>query len=218
MSVPIKATTAAENVFYAEDCIVRITPRFEHPVMNFLSGDFGPFETDSETEVPLWLAIELKKNEKCKLQKPEWLSVEFLENTIGNEKAAENLQSIPYHYMELAQLILTNFKDEFTETDKILALLQDLENVRMDRLRSGLEKIAENVKDGQKTESVIVTNIGSMEVLAIQNFVIESLVNFDALFPDSVTNRTEGAPLPQDGVGGAVSNAGRGRKLRKHRP
>ena len=50
----------------------------------------------------------------------------------------------------------------------------------MDRLRSGLEKIAENVKDGQKTESVIVTNIGSMEVLAIQNFVIE--VALDSFF------------------------------------
>ena len=62
-----------------------------------------------------YMRLIFNKNTEC---------AEFLENTIGNEKAAENLQSIPYHYMELAQLILTNFKDEFTETDKILALLQ----------------------------------------------------------------------------------------------
>jgi hypothetical protein len=38
-------------------------------------GDFGPFEPYIPTSVPLWLAVTLKKKEKCSIEIPEWLSV-----------------------------------------------------------------------------------------------------------------------------------------------
>lgn len=93
----LQGINAADNHFFAEEVIVKITPKFEHPKMNFISvrriagslpmidflhpdsyqpqGDFGPFESYIETEVPLWLAIALKQSEKCQLHKPEWLSL-----------------------------------------------------------------------------------------------------------------------------------------------
>ena len=62
---------------------------------------------------------------------------EYLERLLAEEKVSARLQKLPYHYMELSQLILSNFKDEFQEPDKLLAVLQDVENIRMDRLRVG---------------------------------------------------------------------------------
>ena len=33
----IKTLTTAEHVFFAEETIIKITPSFEHPKMNFIS-------------------------------------------------------------------------------------------------------------------------------------------------------------------------------------
>ena len=38
-------------------------------------GDFGPFNPSMPTKVPLWLAVNLKKQHKCRVQAPEWLCV-----------------------------------------------------------------------------------------------------------------------------------------------
>lgn len=36
-------------------------------------GTFGPFEPQIPVEVPLWLAISLKKQHKCQVKAPDWL-------------------------------------------------------------------------------------------------------------------------------------------------
>jgi hypothetical protein len=38
-------------------------------------GDFGPFAPDEEVQVPLWLALQMKKNRQCKIKAPDWLTV-----------------------------------------------------------------------------------------------------------------------------------------------
>lgn len=38
-------------------------------------GDFGPFRPQIATQVPLWLAVALKKRGKCTIRAPEWMSV-----------------------------------------------------------------------------------------------------------------------------------------------
>lgn len=40
-----------------------------------LQGDFGPFYPQMATQVPMWLAIALKKRGKCTIRPPEWMSV-----------------------------------------------------------------------------------------------------------------------------------------------
>lgn len=36
-------------------------------------GVFGPFEPQVPTEVPLWLAVTLKRRQQCQIQAPDWL-------------------------------------------------------------------------------------------------------------------------------------------------
>ena len=40
-----------------------------------LKGDFGPLEPSLPIDVPLWLAVYLKKLRKCQIQQPDWMSV-----------------------------------------------------------------------------------------------------------------------------------------------
>lgn len=88
----------------------------------------------------------MQKQRKCKLLIPEWLSVEFLENKLREEKTAASLQDLDFHYIEIAQLIFENVEEEIEQSSLIKSLLQDLENVRMDRLKLGLSTLAEKIR------------------------------------------------------------------------
>jgi hypothetical protein len=58
--------------------------------------------------------------------------------------------------MEVAHLIMRNFKEDIKESDRILALLHDLEDIRMDRMRIGIESTAKMVIDGRRVDLVQV--------------------------------------------------------------
>jgi len=87
-----------------------------------------------------------------------YLYIEYLEETLKKEKESDELQELPYYYKEISKLIIENFKDQFTEPDKIIGLLQDLENIRMDRLKLGIESVSKRAieSDVEFIESVQV--------------------------------------------------------------
>lgn len=40
-----------------------------------MQGDLGPFNPGLPVRVPLWLAVNLKQRQKCRLLPPEWMDV-----------------------------------------------------------------------------------------------------------------------------------------------
>jgi len=38
-----------------------------------LQGDLGPFNPGLPVEVPVWLALNLKQRQKCRIVPPEWM-------------------------------------------------------------------------------------------------------------------------------------------------
>lgn len=60
---------------FAEDTLIKITPRFNHDVLELLSGRFGPFKSGIPVFVPLWWAEWLKKKNLCSFHVPRWLTV-----------------------------------------------------------------------------------------------------------------------------------------------
>jgi hypothetical protein len=83
-------------------------------------------------EVPLWLAITLKKQEKCDIIMPEWMTVGWyprsnfifhyviltkliiilsmilasLETAIEAEREQPDFQGFPFHYLEISNILL----------------------------------------------------------------------------------------------------------------
>ena len=41
----------------------------------FSQGEVGPFQPQVPVEVPLWLAVNLKQRQKCRIITPDWMDV-----------------------------------------------------------------------------------------------------------------------------------------------
>jgi hypothetical protein len=48
-----------------------------------LQGNFGPFIPPLAIEVPIWLALVMKKNNKCSIVCPDWLNVGMSSSIVG---------------------------------------------------------------------------------------------------------------------------------------
>ena len=47
-----------------------------------MQGDYGPFQPNIPVQVPLWLALLLKKRNKCRVQAPEWMQPDKLKGLL----------------------------------------------------------------------------------------------------------------------------------------
>lgn len=77
----------AEVEFIAEKTNIQVIPNFNHTnVIHLISGDVGPFRAGLPILVPLWMAVNLKQRQKCRILTPEWMDVEKLEQKKEEEK------------------------------------------------------------------------------------------------------------------------------------
>ena len=134
----LKSITAAENEILAEETLITISSNVNHPAFSFISGTFGPLLAGMPCSVPLWLAVTLRKRGKCTILTPDWMSVQSLEQNIANERNQDIWEPLPFHYREISHLLLNQARDDVPNPDKVQVLLQDLENVRMDRAKLGI--------------------------------------------------------------------------------
>ena len=138
--------------FLGEDEMIDILPSFElkenDGILNCISGDYGPFSPTFTTSVPLWLAIALKKMKKARVIQPNWMSVEYLADKFEKEQETNVFQDMPYHYMEISALLLQHAPEDIEDIERIRTLLEDIQNVRQDKIRNGLQLIASDVQSG----------------------------------------------------------------------
>jgi GINS complex subunit 2 len=183
--------TASDSEFFAEETIVTITSAIDHPIFYFISGNFGPLVAGLPCELPLWLAINLRRKQKCTIEIPQWMSVESLENFVEKERSEENFEQLPFHYLEIAHLLLNFAKEEIHMYDRVCALVQDLENIRKDRCRLGMLQNASTVRQGERIFVSKWQNICSMEIHSFETFLTESMDMFFKLTETSNTSSQE---------------------------
>ncbi|CAG9763870.1 unnamed protein product [Ceutorhynchus assimilis] len=75
-----------EVEFWAEKSLVEIVPTFNSPALFLIGGDVGPFRATIPVRVPLWMAIDLKKRQQCKIVPPDWMDVDYLTRLKEEEK------------------------------------------------------------------------------------------------------------------------------------
>ncbi|CAI0443186.1 unnamed protein product [Linum tenue] len=84
--------TPDEVEFVAEDELVEIVPNLRMDSLNFICGDYGPFYPQIAIQVPLWLALALKKRGKCTIRPPQWMSIEDIRD-VRFHKVETNLEN-----------------------------------------------------------------------------------------------------------------------------
>eukprot|EP00127_Corallochytrium_limacisporum_P001791 Clim_evm2s83 gene=Clim_evmTU2s83 len=126
--------TAAHVDFLAKDVEIKIYPSFSSKKIQLLSTEIPQFRASVPAKVPLWLALQLKSNQKCKIQAPEWMTVEQLRHYFDKEKEKELLQPIPEHLFEVAQMLINAAPEDIEDLHAIKVALQNLREVRAHKL------------------------------------------------------------------------------------
>lgn len=165
--------SAAEMEFLAEDEMIEIVPNMRMEELNLISGDYGPFLPRIATEVPLWLAVALKKRGKCSILPPKWLSVERLTQVLEAERdSPKEFQQLHFHYVEISRLLFDHARDDIPDIYMVRSLIEDIRNVRFHKVESGLETIS------ARTHAVKLKNLSAMEVNIVRPFVVRTLQAF----------------------------------------
>ncbi len=107
VSVGGTATSQTEEAllraeFIAEDELIEINPMVRTALITLMRGSYGPFEPSITAVVPLWLALALKKVQRCKIIPPNWLKPRLVEELVAEERREEGeLQAIPFYFSEV---------------------------------------------------------------------------------------------------------------------
>ncbi|XP_050209791.1 DNA replication complex GINS protein PSF2 isoform X1 [Mercurialis annua] len=159
-----------EVEFMAEDELVEIVPNLKMDSLNFISGDYGPFYPQIAAQVPLWLALALKKRGKCTIRPPQWMSIENLTQVLESERDSHAFQPLPFHYVEISRLLFDHARDDISDVYIVRSLTEDIRDVRFHKVETNLEKFT--------ASTVTWKNMSAMEVNIIRAFAGRALQAF----------------------------------------
>lgn len=152
---PLAPLTPSEYFYLTESLPITIVPRIRLPSLPLISGLLAPLRPPQRASVPVWLAILLKKQKKCNIVPPAWLTVENLERLVKWEQ--ENVErfseELPAEWIELGEVLCEVAEDDVVgggggggggggsgEGD-IRVLLRTLREVRWSKIRDGLRHL-----------------------------------------------------------------------------
>ncbi|ANZ73965.1 BA75_00849T0 [Komagataella pastoris] len=117
-------------------------------------------------EVPLWLGLILKQQDRCNIVTPSWLSINFLKKAYQEEVTyTTRFFRMPWNWLEISKMILDKAPDDMTEPPhQIRALIQDLREVRLIKARRGLKELNESYMQ--------LDNLSLMEINELRPMVV----------------------------------------------
>lgn len=131
----------AEIEFLAEKENIKIVPNFTHGVMHLIQGDVGPFKPGLPVSVPLWLAVNLRQRQRCRLVRPDWMAVDRLEEVRDQEKEETVFTEMPAsNIFVISNLILDVATVDIEKADEVRTVLKDIWDIRQAKLRKSVHQ------------------------------------------------------------------------------
>ncbi|KAG0359540.1 DNA replication complex GINS protein psf2 [Gamsiella multidivaricata] len=187
-----------EIEFLAENELIEISASIDTKQdLELLGSTIASLKPLQVNKVPLWMAITLKKKQKCSIVVPNWMTVESLQRSLKEEQEQDRFSALPYHYMETAQLLLENACDDIPAADTVRTLLKDLREARQSKARQGVAAL--------DMTYIQMDNIGLMEINEIRPFFTKAFYEIQKLKPASNAGDLYGAPGGYHGFDGAAS-------------
>ncbi|KAK9333048.1 hypothetical protein V1520DRAFT_287540 [Lipomyces starkeyi] len=156
----------SEISFLAENSLVTIIPRQAMESIELIGGTIPSMRPMRRIEVPIWVAVLLKKQSRCNIVPPDWLSEENLKVTYDAEAANMTRFSanLPWEWVEVGELILGSAPDDLSSPPHVIRnLLRDIREVRQAKARAGLKNLNDSYLQ--------LDNVGAMELNEIRSFV-----------------------------------------------
>ncbi|OQR84906.1 DNA replication complex GINS protein PSF2, partial [Thraustotheca clavata] len=87
------------------------------------------------------------------------------------ENASELFEPLPFHYLEIATMLLKFAPDDMEQAEKIRLILEDIQHSRQEKIRNGLCRIANDVQTGGSAHAVQLNNVAAMEINSVRQFM-----------------------------------------------
>src|SRR5687768_1084535 len=114
-----------ELEYFAGQEEVEIMPRFECTTMWLITGDLGPFKPGVPVKIPLWIALHLRAQNKCKLIPPTWMNKEYLEQLKDLEAKSPLFTKMPSeNYMTISKMIFEICPQDIPDADDVKVLIK----------------------------------------------------------------------------------------------
>ena len=145
LGINVLEMTPAEIDFYVEDHTIHIEPNFTGKPISLICGTYGPFRVNKILEVPLWLALDLRRRNKCKILLPQWYSQDYLNNRLDEEKASlETLTRLPYNFFEIWHILTENALEDMENYQNARSIIEELRQIRAIKLNNSFKALKEN--------------------------------------------------------------------------
>ncbi|TDZ30554.1 DNA replication complex GINS protein PSF2 [Colletotrichum spinosum] len=211
MALPLPpGLVPSEVAFLCEMELVTIVPRQRLESINLLSGATPALRPPARTNVPLWLALLLKKQRRANIVPPPWLHPSSLAHVIKFEKnpqeagfappppppirgdsqgnarrygantdellsppllpsctSAAPSGALPYHWFELAEILLAHASDDVPNASDVRSLLRDLHEARSAKLRKSTEDLGKGLPG-----IMSIRGVGAMELAESRGFFL----------------------------------------------
>ncbi|KAK5987964.1 DNA replication complex GINS protein PSF2 [Cladobotryum mycophilum] len=211
MALPLPpGLVPSEVAFLCEMELVTVVPRQRLDSIHLLSGTTATLRPPHRTNLPLWLAILLKKQRRANIVPPPWLHPDSLRDIIfhetttdpkgwappppppvhadsrGNSRRLNSFDNdiilsppflpsctstapagaLPYHWFELAEMLLAHASDDVHSSSEVRSLLRDLQEARAAKMRSSTAQLEGGI-DGVMS----LRGVGAMELAESRGFV-----------------------------------------------
>lgn len=135
-------------------------------------------------QVPLWVALILKSQDKCNIVPPDWLNYAYLKEKYDDEKKFTDLFStLPWNWLEVSRILLAKAPDDLSDsTSQLHSIIQDLREVRQLKSRRGLRELNES--------NIQLNGLSLMEINELRPFVLSVMGKLRELH-DSVNNEDD---------------------------
>ena len=192
---PGSAFTAEEVAFFAGEHVVTIQARAPITALQLMDGDIGEMQAMRQEQVPLWLALFLKRRGKCRIIAPDWMSPDALEGALADERRHnDRFAPLPYGYLEVGYELLNGAEDDLEDSNRIRIALADIEDTRRAKVTRGLKNIDRSVTH------IKLPDISATELNRIRGVATGALDSLKKL----------GAGVVNDTVGGGGGGGGNG--------
>ncbi|TPX22668.1 DNA replication protein psf2 [Coccidioides immitis] len=93
----------------------------------------------------------------------------LLQNVVDDESTAPRNPWLPYHWLELATMLLETASDDLVEPDQIRRIIRDIREIRMAKMRKFTEYVDATAIGGG--EGLPLTGVGAMEIGEARGFM-----------------------------------------------
>lgn len=152
----------------------------QQPVTIFtakLKRSLGPFQPNVAVEVPLWIAVKLKQESKCRLIAPEWFTLEYWNLKFKHESEQATFTEMPcQEYYEVTKILCEEAPDDIPHIDDIRSKVKDVYDLRINKLKSSMQALFESDQAHAK-----LNNLTPFELHLYGPFLNDFLVVNDSL-------------------------------------